>query len=240
MNAPIQSRRSPEPSPTLTFSPLAWLKLQFFCHAGATEIGGFGISAARDLLYVEDFLTIRQQVSVVSVRFEDAAVAEYFDACVDRGLPPERFARLWIHTHPGASPLPSATDEETFARSFGGCAWALMFITGRTGQTYARLAFSAGPRAHLQLPVRVDWAAWPAALADNPAPLAALVEDWRREYAANIEPLTISSPKQSRNLAGQPSQVQELDWWDEEWWPAELVEITSPFEQEDTIYEFDF
>ena len=26
----------------LVFAPLAWLKLQFLCHAGPTEVGGFG------------------------------------------------------------------------------------------------------------------------------------------------------------------------------------------------------
>ena len=38
---------------SLVFSPLAWLKLQFLCHAGPTEVGGFGLSHADDLLYVE-------------------------------------------------------------------------------------------------------------------------------------------------------------------------------------------
>ena len=72
--------------PILTFAPLAYLKLQYFCHAGETEIGGFGISSEQDLLYVEDFVTVRQHVTSVSVRFEDESVADFFDACVDRGL----------------------------------------------------------------------------------------------------------------------------------------------------------
>jgi hypothetical protein len=37
----------------LIFSPRAWLKLQYFCHAGDTEVGGFGIAAADDCLYLE-------------------------------------------------------------------------------------------------------------------------------------------------------------------------------------------
>src|SRR5947209_14095353 len=43
----------------------------------------------------------------------------------------EQFARLFMHTHPGNSPQPSATDEETFARVFGRCDWAVMFILAR-------------------------------------------------------------------------------------------------------------
>jgi hypothetical protein len=38
----------------LFFAPLVWLKLQWLCHAGDTEIGGFGISAESNPLYVED------------------------------------------------------------------------------------------------------------------------------------------------------------------------------------------
>src|SRR6185369_6578875 len=95
--------------PRLVFAPLAWLKLQFFCHAGPTEIGGFGIAAAADCLYVEDFVTVRQRVSPFSVRFDDAAVADFFDRSVDQGLAPARCGRLWCHTHPGSSVTPSGT-----------------------------------------------------------------------------------------------------------------------------------
>src|SRR4051794_37508602 len=84
--------------PVLTFSALAWLKLQYFCHAGESEIGGFGISAADEHLYIEDFVTVQQIGSMATVEFADSAVADYFDACVDAGLTPEQFARVWIHT----------------------------------------------------------------------------------------------------------------------------------------------
>ena len=45
--------RMPEP-PSLRFSPTAWAKLLYLRDLGDTEVGGFGISAADDLLYVED------------------------------------------------------------------------------------------------------------------------------------------------------------------------------------------
>ena len=44
-------------------------------------------------LYIEDFVTVRQEVTGVSVRFLDAAVADFFDGCVDRGLKPHQFSR---------------------------------------------------------------------------------------------------------------------------------------------------
>ena len=71
--------------PPLIFSPLAWLKLQFFCHAGDTEVGGFAISRADHLLYIEDFITVRQEASAVTVRFQDAAVADFFRRLRGRG-----------------------------------------------------------------------------------------------------------------------------------------------------------
>jgi proteasome lid subunit RPN8/RPN11 len=178
----------------LIFSPLAWLKLQFFLHAGDTEIGGFGISKEEDLLYVEDFVTVRQTVSSVSVEFADSAVADYFDQCVDKGLAPARFARIWCHTHPGISPNPSSVDEHTFQRVFGTCDWSVMFIIARGGSTYARLAFNAGPTGALLLPVEVDWEAWPQVVSDQYQELAELAEAWMDEYGQNIFPEPLIAP----------------------------------------------
>src|SRR5437762_2980274 len=154
--------------PVLRFSPLAFLKLQFFLHAGETEIGGFGICREGELLYVEDFRTVKQITTSVTVEFDDQAVADHFDDCVDEGLSPQQFARVWIHTHPGESPEPSSVDERTFDRVFGSCDWACMFIMGRTGKTYARIRFSAGPAGSMLLPVLVDWAEWPETLFEQP------------------------------------------------------------------------
>ena len=199
----------------LTFSPLAWLKLQFFCHHASTEIGGFGISAEDDPLTIEQFETVKQQATSVTVAFDDAAVADFFDDCVDRGLSPSRFARVWLHTHPGASVEPSLTDEDTFYRVFGSCDWSVMFILGRTGRSYARLAFSAGPGGSLNLPVQVDWARWPGEVQSGA--LADQLESWQAEFAANIQPLVqrqaIASPAKSSQSANVPDWLGDLPWW---------------------------
>jgi hypothetical protein len=188
-----RSRRRHDEAPALVFSPLAWLKLKFFCHAGDTEVGGFGISAEADALYVEDFVTVRQSTTAVTVEFDDAAVADHFDAAVDRGLRPERFARLWCHTHPGDSAEPSSVDEHTFARVFGSCDWAVMFILCRTGRTYARLAFNAGPGGSTRLPVDVDWESWPQAVLERPEELSQLAGAWAAEFDRNVHPASLLS-----------------------------------------------
>jgi hypothetical protein len=212
-----------EPDSILRFAPLAWLKLQFFCHAGHTEIGGFGISALGDPLYVEDFVTVRQQVTPLTVRFADDAVSDFFDHCVDAGLKPQRFARIWCHTHPGDSVVPSSRDEETFSNSFGCCDWALMFILGRTGQTYARLAFSAGPGGALLLPTAADWAAWPEWVSAGKGRLEAQVAQWQQEYMENIHllPALTASPA----LAERLEDTAE-DWWETYPYHSELDEVT--------------
>jgi proteasome lid subunit RPN8/RPN11 len=209
--------------PQLTFAPLAWLKLQYFCHAGATEIGGFGISAEKDLLYVQDFVTVSQKVSAVTVRFADDAVADFFDECVDQGLPPDRFARIWCHTHPGASVTPSGVDEDTFAHSFGRCDWSVMFILGRTGRTYARLAFTVGPGVQVELPTAVDWSRWPKALAASPDLLGGLPGQWEKEYAAHIQRL--EEPRQQMEATPFGESVPTDPWWGRGLEDAEMAEL---------------
>ena len=162
---------------TLRLTPYAWAKLLYLRDLGPTEVGGFGISPRGDLLLIEDFYLIQQRCTEVTVKFEDQAVADYFDAQVDQGQAPQQFGRIWIHTHPGSSPLPSNTDEVTFTRCFGSADWALMFIVARGGQTYARLRFSAGPGGELELPVEVDFQQ-PFAAADHPA--------WSLEYQQRV------------------------------------------------------
>jgi hypothetical protein len=73
------------------------------------------------------------------------------------GRIPEQFARIWIHTHPGDSARPSRTDEETFARVFGRCDWAVMAILARGGATSARLRFNHGPQADVAIRTSVDY-----------------------------------------------------------------------------------
>jgi hypothetical protein len=182
-NKPLPTKKSllkvrrREPESELRFSPTAWAKLVWLRDLGRTEVGGFAISAADDLLFIEDVQMVRQECSTASVTFEDQSVADFFDRQVDAGLKPERFSRIWVHTHPGNSPTPSNTDDETFARVFGQPEWAVMFILARGGQTYARLRFNVGPGGELTIPVSVDYSR-PFAASD--------LKGWQQEYAANL------------------------------------------------------
>ena len=155
----IRTRRLPDP-PQLTFEPRAWLKFQYLCHVGETEVACFGLSSVDDPLCIEDVLVLRQRATMASVAFDDTAIADLFDQMTDQGIAPSRFFRIWLHTHPGVSVDPSPVDEETFERVFGSCDWAVMGILGRTGRTYARLRFQAGPGGSMEIPTAVDWTDW--------------------------------------------------------------------------------
>ena len=188
----------------LTFSPLAWLKFQFLCHAGPTEVAAFGLASAEDPLYLDEILVLRQQTTAVTVAFDDEAVADLFDRMVDQGIAPERFARVWLHTHPGVSVEPSGVDEETFHRVFCGCDWAVMGILGRTGNTFARLRFNTGPGGSLNLPVAVDWTDWPR----HAPELAQQVASWEQEYCTLVNAVP--------NFVGDLAPLKAADeWWND-------------------------
>ena len=231
LNLSERKPHSAEMSPVLRFTPEAWGKLVFLRDLGETEVGGFGICGSQDLLLVTDFATVKQTVSAVSVKFDDEAVADYFDDQIDRGLRPEQFGRLWIHTHPGSSATPSATDEECLRRVFGGCDWAVMFILGRTGQTYARLRFGAGPGGQIRIPVDVDFAAEFGG-SDHAA--------WRDEYERNIHihasPWLGSSLWQEdepEGLCVAEEWMEELDQMD----PAEREAVLAELQARDDFRE---
>ena len=171
-------RQRGQPKRVLRFSPYAWAKLLFLRDLGPTEVGGFGITRADDLLFVEDIRLVQQVCTSVTVHFHDDAVADFFDEQIDLGRRPEQFARTWIHTHPADSAHPSGVDEETFDRVFGNCDWAVMAILARGGETYARLRFNVGPAGTLRIPVEVDFGeSFPAADPDG----------WAREYEHHVK-----------------------------------------------------
>ena len=196
----------------LRFSPTAWAKLLFLRDAGETEIGGFGISAKSDLLFVEDIELVTQACTWVHVAFDDEAVADLFERQVAAGRKPEEFARIWIHTHPGRSAEPSGTDEATFARVFGRSDWAVMFILARGGETFARLRYNVGPGADMNLPVEIEYGQ-PFAGSNNAA--------WQAEYETNVrvpppEPEPIRLPKPTGELIDH-LDVDHGVWWRDAW-----------------------
>jgi hypothetical protein len=176
---------------------------------GDTEVGGFAVAPADELLYVENVRLVRQSCSWASVAFEDESVADFFDTQVDAGRRPEQFARIWVHTHPGDCPQPSITDEETFDRVFGRSDWAVMFILARNGRSYARLRFNVGPRADVEIPVTIDYSR-PFCGCD--------LEAWEQEYVANVQSIDpFGGTVEDEPLLASPFDEEPGDEWCETW-----------------------
>jgi proteasome lid subunit RPN8/RPN11 len=214
----------------LRLTPYAWAKLIFCRDLGPTEVGGFGISSAADPFLVEDFCLVRQQCTPMTVAFHDEAVADYFDSQVDQGRTPAQFARIWIHTHPGSSSLPSATDEATFERCFGAADWAVMLIVACRGQTYARLRVGTGPVAgHIRLPVELDFSgSFPAATPDH----------WETHYwenvAQDLRPWGDVCTQRILPPERRLCRPDEACWPDEAWCvdsPLGSISVTSGWEE---------
>ena len=150
------SRKARREKPTLRFTPYAWAKLRWCCHHRSDECGGFGITPNFPDL-VEDFVMLKQDVTPVTVEFEDTAVADFLEDMVDRGLQPQQFMRIWIHTHPNMNPTPSSVDEETFERVFGDCDFAIMFILSTKDTCYCRIQTNVGIPTELSIEAVVDY-----------------------------------------------------------------------------------
>ena len=86
-------------------TPTAWAKLLFWRDLGTTEIGGFGISAAKDPLLIEDVRLVKQICSAVTVRFDDGAVAPGCGLCRwqrESAGDAAMYARVYDHLAPHA------------------------------------------------------------------------------------------------------------------------------------------
>ncbi len=138
---------------------------------------------------VTEVVLLPQAATPTFVQFDDAGVADHFDRQIDAGRTPEQCGRIWLHTHPGSDPTPSRTDEETFARVFGRCDWAVMAIVARHGATYARLQWHVGPGGSQRLSIELDCTGEFDGTDQNV---------WAQEYDRCVRPLEMELPRRSR------------------------------------------
>lgn len=221
----VKMKRITNQSPSLRLSPTAWAKLIFMRDMTDNEVGGFGITKPGDLLFVTDFVLVKQKVTVVSVSFEDSSVADFFEHQVELKRKPEQFARIWLHTHPGDSPSPSMTDEDTFERVFGSCDWSIMFILAQDDSCFARLHFKAGPGGDLKLPICVDY---------GREFEATDFKEWTEQYKANVvkEVLVspVKKPKEYAELLGGTESFKMSDITSEEL--LSEIDLMDPIERQ--------
>lgn len=171
----------------LHFSPYAWAKLLHFRDKASNEVSGFGITKKDNPLYVEDFLTVEQEVTSATVAFDDEAIGEFYEKMAEKDYNPSQFGRIWIHTHPGFSASPSSTDTETFNRAFGASYWAILFVIGTNNTVYARLQYNFVPPLAVHIPVYIDYSEDFSGVSEEVKTL------WDEEYEANVTEKVITT-----------------------------------------------
>jgi hypothetical protein len=216
----------------LRWSPYAWAKLKWFCARGDTEVGGFGVTAVDDMLYVEDFCVIKQIASAAKFDFDDEALNDYLTSMAEKGIPPNRCMRVWVHTHPGGLDRPSSTDEEVFERVGTGM-HNIMFILTEDGKTYAELRLRINNMdASRKLSVAVEF----RGTFNGVTP--AQMEQWEQEYCSAI--ITEYSQWTGACRPGSLAETQYTRWDDtskERAWCNKHVRAGSPLYTADAVVE---
>jgi proteasome lid subunit RPN8/RPN11 len=120
-----------------------------------------------------------QEVSSASVEFSEEGIANFYEDCIDEGLTPDQYSRIWIHTHPSGIYTPSGVDEKTFEEIFGKCDWAVMYILTKDNHEYCALQYNKTPKHRVELKEsKVDYSI--------PFP-ASNLEEWEKEYKENVK-----------------------------------------------------
>lgn len=149
---PIGTRRSG--SPILRFTSEAWEQLSARCALGDGRVRGFGITTAADPLTIKEIRFLPRPE--VTEPLDDAEVLGFYSRAVERELPMDRYARVWIDSRPARSARPTSVDEAIFARLFGAVPWSVLCLVAAGSATYANLRYNIGPGGAWKIPVVVD------------------------------------------------------------------------------------
>lgn len=142
----------------LYLNEYSWVKLLWFrdhcCEANFVEnskdtkfneVSLMGISKSEENINcIIDLKCVKQEVSSGETIIDDEGLADFFeDMREDKKIGARRCGRVWIHTHPGNSPQPSGTDEETYNRYFKDVDFAVMYILSCGNKDYCRMKYNS-------------------------------------------------------------------------------------------------
>jgi hypothetical protein len=184
--------RAKRPEPRIVFSPAAYLKYSFMCHAhgGHTEVGGYGVHELRgdwdNVIYIREFVTVRQQVDPAFCSLDPAHANELVvERCMaDPDFNPNQLLACWCHTHPSGSVTPSGTDWSTFDEH-GAADWAAMIILGTGGQLGAHIRQRGSLSPSIKsVDITVNWGAF----GDGDVIARIRPQEWEEEYLRNVWP----------------------------------------------------
>lgn len=181
-------------APAMRFNAYAFSKYLYGRDAVDTEISFFGVTAENDPNLIIDLIIPPQECSSAYTEFDDGAISDLLEAMADLGYSPDRWSRVWLHTHPGASASPSGTDENTFRDDFL-AEFACMIILARGGELYCRQRFQLknGMKFAAKTDCKVDWGA--PFQASNHAL-------WQKQIDANVKKKSYSRPATQIGFVG--------------------------------------
>ena len=176
------------PMSKLFFTPYAWAKLVHMRDKIACEVSGMGITPKLPNL-VEDVYFPKQEVQSAYVDIDEDGFAEMVDELASKGLRPDQFMRIWIHTHPsGMGPNPSGRDNQCMDEAFSSPDWAIMMIVAKDGKTFAQMRVNKPFRIESLLDVMIDYKA------EFPG---SNITAWDAEYNKNVTQYTHQSSQQT-------------------------------------------
>ena len=206
----MESRNSYQPR--LVWDLLPWLKLQYLCGVGPTEIAGYGIGDDDDPLHIVDFCLIKQKATSVSFEFDDVALIRHCEEHQEAGISIEQCFRVWVHTHPGNSATPSGYDWQVWGSNLAKEPWKVMMILARGGEVTSHMRVGGGPGLpRWEGPIRMS------VDLNSSVPynrMGKLRDSWRREYrkCVNAGPLIqdLQEARKKSTETCKPLRVVEI------------------------------
>ena len=124
------------------FAKLSWFRLNCndnnvadgnSANPSFLEVSLMGVSRSEEEInYIVDFVCIPQEASAGLTEPTDEGMLEYSEnMMIDKKLPTSMFRSFWAHTHPGTSPTPSGTDNDTFKKWFKDADIGVMYILAK-------------------------------------------------------------------------------------------------------------
>ena len=133
-----------EEKATVTFAPIAWLKMQMLIGDFQSEVGWYGVARRADgegyAYCIDDILVYPQSVTGAYVDFDEAKVSKWlFDNRED-----ERFSsiRMHGHSHVNMAVSPSTTDKnhyKTILDQLRPDGFYIFMIWNKSGQSYCEI-----------------------------------------------------------------------------------------------------
>lgn len=133
------------------------IKLAYYVLNCPKEIGGFGyVERISDREFrLTKLVLLKRKTSAVSVEPAPEAYAEYVTQEIPEGKEKEEIGkiRFYWHSHPGMSPYPSLTDEESIKNLSAGRGWIIWMIINQKGEYV--LALESAPYFRIPLEIVV-------------------------------------------------------------------------------------